>query len=87
VLIEEVVRCETRADLERLLGPPKYALAGHGFSSQTESPDQVGRYVVESPDQVESYVKDDCRVEIWFRQGRLWLVCGSEDYSPWLRAE
>jgi hypothetical protein len=75
-LLDEVRRCQTRVDLERLLGPPQYALAGCGFRAGAVSPDSV-----------ESYAKNGCRIEVLFREGRLWAVTGSADYSAWMIAE
>jgi hypothetical protein len=69
--------CESRTELERFLGPPRYVLVGDLFSSQ--APD--GKVLV--PDKVESYAKGDCVVEIWFRGERVDSITGFVQWSPW----
>ena len=64
-LINLAMRCESRAELERILGTPVYALAGHLFSSNGEGPDSV-----------ECYAKDGCELEVWFRNGKRWQATG-----------
>ena len=62
-LEDDIRRCETRGELERLLGPPRYCLAGHLF-----------RLGDESPDLVECYTKGGYSVDILFRNGAVWEI-------------
>ena len=59
-LLSEVVRCDTRAELEALIGKPDYAMVGDVFATTT--PDGVTSH----PDLVESYSKGRMRIELWF---------------------
>ena len=75
-LMRMVQRCETRPELERLLGPPQYGMTGDGFSDGSGQPDFV-----------ESYATRGCRVELWFRGGTQCGTAGFVDWTPWMLAE
>ncbi len=77
-LLTRVGRCDSRTELEQLLGQPQYALAGHLFSSTPAE----GRPTTH-PEQVESYAVRGCRIELWFTGGRVSSLCGFVDSSPW----
>jgi hypothetical protein len=59
-LLSAPSRCRTRAELETLLGQPKYALTGNcgGTSRQGEA--------IEHPDRIEVYEVDNCTIQLWF---------------------
>lgn len=64
-LLSDVVRCETRDELEALIGKPDYAMVGDVFATTT--PDGVTSH----PDLVESYSRGRMRIELWFVAGQL----------------
>ena len=69
-LLENVSRCRTRAEIDGLLGRPDYAINGRLFESQGVNGE------TQNPDVVECYSKGKLAVELWFRDGSLWVIIG-----------
>ena len=69
-------KCQTRNELEQVLGKPKYVLKGDGFS--------IGSFV---PDRVESYQKRGCVIELWFKGERFHSDSGFVPYTAWAEHE
>ncbi len=65
-------KCQTRNELEQVLGKPKYVLKGDGFC--------IGSFV---PDRVESYQKRGCVIELWFKGERFHSDSGFVPYTAW----
>ena len=71
-LMNGLRQCETRDELERLLGKPKYALQGDLFLS--------GSFV---PDRAETYEKDGCLIDLLFENDHLHSASGCVPYTAW----
>lgn len=69
-LLAKVTHCRDRAELEELLGPPDYALAGD-YYGRTE-PDGTELH----PDLVECYSCGRLNIELWFRDNAVWHTIG-----------
>jgi len=76
-LMEKVQRCCCRAELEKILGKPKYVLRGDNFISYSPN----GEILV--PKFVETYIKKGCQIDIWFSHDRMIHFTGSLFISPW----
>ena len=87
-LVREVADCNSRSEIESLLGPPRYALEGTHFSAWSASVNEK-----RVPDRVEVYEHDGCTIDIWYDGSKaifmtgaampdVWdLVCGALDES------
>ena len=64
-LLSDVSLCESRDDLEALLGRPNYAMVGSAFGTSSREG------VTTHPDLVECYTRGRLCVDLWFRDGRL----------------
>ncbi|MBN2477263.1 MAG: hypothetical protein JXB62_21830 [Pirellulales bacterium] len=69
--LDELATCRHRADLERLLGKPAYAVAG----DVCDGPDR--------PDMIECYESEGCCIDLWFKDGRLVSTSGFVKPTPW----
>lgn len=76
-LLSNVSKCNDRAELELLLGPPDYAMSGECFG-QT---DLDG--VEQKPDLVECYSRGRLHVELWFRRKAVWQSIGFVMPATW----
>ena len=70
-------KCASREELELLLGPPKYAMAGNGFEST--GPDGSTC----SPECVETYVRDRIVLDLWFHANGTRGLSAFVLWSPW----
>lgn len=71
-------QCNTRDELESLLGPPKYVLDGNSYSS---IPTDTNRQ--QQPELVEVYELDNCGIELMFRDGRMIEMIGIPMPTNW----
>lgn len=78
MLLAEVRNCGTRESLEAILGPPRYAMSGHGYATISADGSQVIR-----PDFVEVYEIDGCVIELHFKDGRLSASSGWPQPTSW----
>jgi len=79
-LLKRASACDTRAELEMVIGQPKYVLDGRGYDSRGFD----GRDLV--PDKVEVYAKGNCVIEITFDGQRQHSFIGYVKPSAWDRA-
>jgi hypothetical protein len=77
-LVEVAQRCQTRAELEEVFGPPKYAMRGELYGIEPPHGDNS-----QAPDSVECYEKDSLAVELWFKDGEYWQAIGFVPASAW----
>jgi hypothetical protein len=70
--------CTTRESLEALLGPPRYAMEGHLYSSDATDESRAAH-----PDVVEVYEKDGCLIELWFKDGKVSAMTGKACLTSW----
>jgi hypothetical protein len=76
-LMRKVSECKSRADLESLLGPPKYGVQGAGYGSKTPG------CAIQRPDSVEYYEQEGLDIRLWFKDGKLWQIGGSPKLIDW----
>ena len=76
-LMKAASRCNSRKELEIVLGAPAYALDGDGFGQ--EEPDGS----MSSPDHVESYLRDRVVIDLWLRDNKAYAMSGFVMWSPW----
>ncbi len=77
-LMASIRDCKTRESLESLLGPPRYGMDGHPYSTTSADGSDVTH-----PDTVEVYEKDGCLIELWFKDGRIWCVTAAPSPTGW----
>jgi hypothetical protein len=76
-LLDDVSKCANRRQLESLLGPPAYAMAGEQAGMTTAS----GKTL--HPDCIECYIIGRFCIELWFREGQVWQTVGALMPSAW----
>lgn len=77
-LLAAVSRCETRQEIEEILGLPKYAMHGNCCGVQLAEDSEIIR-----PDCVEVYESDELSTEIWFKDGKSWRTSGYITPNGW----
>ena len=77
-LIREVQKCHSRAEIESLLGPPRYALEGTHFSAWGETV-----HARRVPDRVEVYEHAGCTIDIWYDCSKVIFMTGAAMPDAW----
>jgi hypothetical protein len=78
VLLRDIKKCQSRRELEQLLGRPICVLAGKDGGSGY-SP--TGELIV--PDIAEIYEAKGCHIDMWFKDNQIKEVYGSVRVSAW----
>ncbi len=74
----KIGNCKDRAELEKIIGEPIFALeGGEGFNETL--PD--GEVII--PDVVEIYIQNGYRIDVWFLNEKIHAMTGCEDFYPW----
>lgn len=76
-LLSTVNDCGDRDALERLLGPPSYAMTGELYGQTDADGTEL------HPDFVECYARGRINIELWFRNNTVWQTIGYVMPTPW----
>ncbi len=72
-ILDEIAHCRNREELERLLGPPRYAVSGEA----------CGPLRTDAADLIECYETGGCCIDLWFKNDRLVDVSGFVKPTVW----
>ncbi len=75
--LDAIAGCRRREDLERILGPPVYAIEG----SRLETDDSAEPF--DRPDLIECYESEGCCIDLWFKNDRLVDTSGFVKPTLW----
>lgn len=78
LLLRSALKCENRAELEQLLGRPRYAMQGTHYGTADTPDDELVQ-----PDLVEVYERNGCMIEIWFKDGAMMTMHGLAMPTSW----